>query len=69
MENKNNVCCACGVAHKYNQGACMLPSPELIRERYDQGLCTHCGEERHSFLFPCEPMLESRRNEIIDESE
>jgi len=43
---------------------------KLMRERYAQGLCMDCGEERHSFLFPCEPMLKARREmDIEDEGE
>ena len=42
---------------------------KIMRDRYSKGLCMSCGEERHSFLFPCEPMLEDRRDEKNEEEE
>ena len=41
----------------------------LQLSRYEQGLCMACGQERHSFLDACEPMLESRRNEVTEDEE
>ncbi len=42
---------------------------DLQRSRYESSLCMSCGEERHSWLFPCDPMLKARREETSEEDE
>ena len=46
-----------------------MTKAEIQRNRYELGLCMSCGEERHSFLFPCEPMLQDRREESVESEE
>lgn len=54
--------CQVGMENKKEQAA----KAKIMLARYEAGLCMECGEERHSFLDPCEPILESRRKEEIE---